>query len=176
MGDTNAQSGITGKKTYQERLLGLASVAGSTMDLLSAAEDRRTAQESAKFRIAATDLEAQQLGLAAEQTVGAGGLAAAQQEGVAGASIENQMLASAGRGEALGSAQAATALAGQAALARLDAMTIRGNALQEALGMKVKAKFGQAQAYMDASAMAAQGRGNIAKSAIGVGKSLLNLI
>lgn len=176
MGDTNGQSSINGKKTYQERILGMASVLGSGLDVVEAAKIRKAAQESAKYRLAAARLNQQQAQFQAEQVVAGGGLEAAQQEGKALGVVGSQALGLAAQGTQLGTSEAVRLMAGSAGLGRIDAETIRHNAIRRAFGIQAQAESEMAKAYMDAAARQSQGKGNLLKAGLGLGKGLLNLI
>lgn len=176
MGNTNGQSSITGKKTFEERLLGVASVAGSTFDLLGSIKAGKAGKDAAKYRIRAARFYQKALEEQATQTVGAGGLQAAQQEGKALGIAEGQDLALASQGVALSSREAAIQRLRSVTLGQMDANAIRHGATREAFGLQSQAQGALAQAYMQSAADVASQEGSILKSGLGVAESLLNLL
>lgn len=176
MGDTKGQSSIAGKKTFEERLLGPASVAGTTLDLLGAIKGAKTAKEAAKYRIRTARFNQKALAEQALQTVASGGLQAAQQEGKALGAASGQDLALSAQGVSLSSREAMLQRLSNVSLGRMDADAIRHGATREAFGLQSQAEGMLAEAYMQSAAELAAQQGSILKSGLNVGKSILNLL
>lgn len=170
---TNGQN--QGKVKDNTRLLGLASIAGDSLDLLSAFKRQKIAKEAAAYRIRSARFNAESLALQAQETMALGGTEAAVAEGKAASIAENQGLGLAASGAALSGPDAAALRLSSTMLGEIDASSIRHNALREALGLEMQGQALLAQAYSDSAATKSAARPSLLKAGLNLGKTFLNL-